>query len=193
MSCDVGEATKGLEKSCDVGKATEGLENELWRKGWRMSSEDLILQPFFRFSYVTSSSLTSPGEPPMKHIIPAKNECNKWSVYTVYKHYTTPPLYQLQPAGALQSAEHLLGRSIMETLAHTTCFLVMVQKLPGMEMNKLYEMKWRVQNVGEIILEKQEKFEKTPKKIPTLSDTIFLLETPKLELVTWIETDERRL
>ena len=29
MSCDVGEATKGLEKSCDVGKATEGLENEL--------------------------------------------------------------------------------------------------------------------------------------------------------------------
>ena len=28
----------------------------------------LILQPFFRFSYVTGSSLTSPGEPPMSHI-----------------------------------------------------------------------------------------------------------------------------
>ena len=28
----------------------------------------LILQPFFRFSYVTSSSLTSPGEPSMVYI-----------------------------------------------------------------------------------------------------------------------------
>ena len=37
--------------SHDVGKATEGLE--------------FILQPFFRFSYVTSFSLNLPGEPPM--------------------------------------------------------------------------------------------------------------------------------
>ena len=29
----------------------------------------LILQPFFRFSYVTGSSLTSPGEPPMERNI----------------------------------------------------------------------------------------------------------------------------
>ena len=29
MSCDVGEATEGLENEVDVGKATEGLENEL--------------------------------------------------------------------------------------------------------------------------------------------------------------------
>ena len=29
MSCDVGEATEGLENEFDVGKATEGLENEL--------------------------------------------------------------------------------------------------------------------------------------------------------------------
>ena len=28
----------------------------------------LILQPFFRFSYVTSSSLNSPGEPPMAFV-----------------------------------------------------------------------------------------------------------------------------
>ena len=54
MSCDVGEATEGLEKlvpqvkrrmgwrmSCDVGEATESLENELC----------------FRFSYGTNSSL----------------------------------------------------------------------------------------------------------------------------------------
>ena len=29
MSCDVGEATDGLEMNCNVGKVTEGLENEL--------------------------------------------------------------------------------------------------------------------------------------------------------------------
>ena len=29
------------------------------------SKSQLIFQPFFRFSYVTGSSLTSPGEPPM--------------------------------------------------------------------------------------------------------------------------------
>ena len=30
-----------------------------------LPTSKLILQPFFRFSYVTGSSLTSPGEPPM--------------------------------------------------------------------------------------------------------------------------------
>ena len=67
---------KGWRMSCDVGKATEGLENELWRR-WSDGKfgewaeliviviAELILQPFFRFSYVTCSSLTSPGEPPM--------------------------------------------------------------------------------------------------------------------------------
>ena len=39
--------------SWDVGEATVRLENEP------------ILKFFFRFSYVTGSSLTSPGEPPM--------------------------------------------------------------------------------------------------------------------------------
>ena len=46
-------------------------------------TSQLIPQPFFRFSYVTSSSLTSPGEPPMKHcfnidemrLSEALNEC----------------------------------------------------------------------------------------------------------------------
>ena len=32
-------------------------------------TSQFILQPFFRFSYVTSSSLNSPGEPPMCFII----------------------------------------------------------------------------------------------------------------------------
>ena len=56
--------------SCDVGKATEGLENELWCR-WsngkvrEWATSQFILQHFFRFSYDTSSSLISPGEPPM--------------------------------------------------------------------------------------------------------------------------------
>ena len=46
--------------SCDVGEVRERLENEL------------ILQPFFHFSYVTSSSLNSPGQLPMtkyRHVL----------------------------------------------------------------------------------------------------------------------------
>ena len=35
-------------------------------------TSQLILQPFFRFSYVTSSSLNSPSEPPMQPGWPAK-------------------------------------------------------------------------------------------------------------------------
>ena len=34
-----------------------------------LSTSQFILQPFFRFSYVTSCSLSSPGEPPMYNII----------------------------------------------------------------------------------------------------------------------------
>ena len=78
---------KGWRMSVDVGKATEGLENELWRRWsdgevgeWAelylchssfsnpsiaSPTSQFILQPFFRFSYVRSSSLNSPGEPPM--------------------------------------------------------------------------------------------------------------------------------
>ena len=47
MICDVGEVSEG---------ATEGLANEVV----------LIPQPFRRrFTYITGTSLTSPGEPPM--------------------------------------------------------------------------------------------------------------------------------
>ena len=62
MNCDVGKATEGLEKaviwvkrrkgwrmSCEVAEVTERFENEL--------SSQFILQPFFRFSYVTGCSL----------------------------------------------------------------------------------------------------------------------------------------
>ena len=43
--------------SCDVGKLTERLENEL-------CSAQFILQPFFCFPYVTSSSLASRAHSP---------------------------------------------------------------------------------------------------------------------------------
>ena len=91
MNCDVCEKRKGWRMNCDVSKATEGLENELWRRWidgkvgeWALlihlrhnsfsnpsvalPTSQLILQPFFHFSYVTSSSLNSPGEPPMPKI-----------------------------------------------------------------------------------------------------------------------------
>ena len=55
-------------RASDVGEA-KGLENELWSSSFSKSSvasptSQLILQPFFRFYYVTGTSLTSPGETP---------------------------------------------------------------------------------------------------------------------------------
>ena len=52
--------------SCDVGEVTERLENELEKrkKGWRMScdvGEELILQPFHHFTYITTNSPTLPS------------------------------------------------------------------------------------------------------------------------------------
>ena len=45
---------------------TERLENEQSSNlSVTSPTSQLILQPFFHFSYVTGSSLTSPGEPPM--------------------------------------------------------------------------------------------------------------------------------
>ena len=48
--------------SCDVGEVTKNLENEL--SFHRYTYVKAILQPFLRFSHVTSSSLNSSGEPP---------------------------------------------------------------------------------------------------------------------------------
>ena len=58
--------------SCDVGKATAGLDNELWRRlsdgrvgEWAELStiqwEELILQTFRHFTYVTAHSTTLPS------------------------------------------------------------------------------------------------------------------------------------
>ena len=48
-------------------------------------TSQLILQPFFRFSYVTGVSLTSPGEPPMQ-----------WNTFSVklLRFELYPPLLQ---------------------------------------------------------------------------------------------------
>ena len=60
--------------SCDIGEATKGLKKELWRRksdgsvgecsfsilSVTSSTSQLILQPFRRFSYVTAHSLTLP-------------------------------------------------------------------------------------------------------------------------------------
>ena len=56
--------------SCDVGEVTESLENQnelcsFSNLSVASPTPQLILQPFFRFSYVTGFSLTSPGELPM--------------------------------------------------------------------------------------------------------------------------------
>ena len=74
---------KSWRVNCDVGEVMERLENEqssihsptlpslyLHHSSFSNSSvasrtSQLILQPFFCFSYLTGSSLTSPGEPPM--------------------------------------------------------------------------------------------------------------------------------
>ena len=89
------KSKKGWRMNCDVGEATEGLENELILQHFRhftyitahsptllslylrhssffnpsvaSPTSQLIHQPIFCFSYVTGSSLTSPGEPPMQY------------------------------------------------------------------------------------------------------------------------------
>ena len=85
MSCDVGEVTEGLENElcydynyelCSFSNltVTTNFPTLPWLYLCHSSfsnpsvaspSSQFILQLFFRFSYVTSSSLNSPGEPPM--------------------------------------------------------------------------------------------------------------------------------
>ena len=54
---------------CDVGEATLPSlylhHSSFSNPSVASPTSQLILQPFFRFSYVTGFSLTSPGEPPM--------------------------------------------------------------------------------------------------------------------------------
>ena len=62
MNCDVGEVTERLENEISDTSPTSQLFSN---PSVVSPTTQLILEPFFRFSYVTSSSHNSPGEPPM--------------------------------------------------------------------------------------------------------------------------------
>ena len=82
MSCDVGEVMERLENEpfCHFTYVTTHsptlpflyLRNSSFSNhSVASSTSQFILQPFFRFSYVTSPSLNTPGEPPMERAIMA--------------------------------------------------------------------------------------------------------------------------
>ena len=58
---------KGWRMCCDVSEVTERLENVIANSPTPplLHLRHSSFSPFFRFSYVTSSSLNSPGEPPI--------------------------------------------------------------------------------------------------------------------------------
>ena len=70
--------------SCEI---TENLENECPFSKFSVTSptSQLILQPFFRFSYVTGSSPTSPGEPPMVFI---ESRIKDLLILQPFRHFT---------------------------------------------------------------------------------------------------------
>ena len=77
MSCDVGELCSFSKPFRHFTYATTHSQTlpSLYLRNSSFSNPSVasptsqfILQPFFRFSYVTSSSLNSPGEPPMAFV-----------------------------------------------------------------------------------------------------------------------------
>ena len=64
MSCDVGHLRQNLFSNPSVAYLRH---SSFSNPSVASPTSQRILQPFFRFSYVTGSSLTSPGEPPMLH------------------------------------------------------------------------------------------------------------------------------
>ena len=65
MRCDVGEVTTHSPTLPSLYICHSSFSNP----SVASPTSQFILQPFFRFSYVTSSSLNSPGEPPMGLIL----------------------------------------------------------------------------------------------------------------------------
>ena len=143
--------------NCDVGEATEGLGNELWRR-WNngklgewaptfpslhlrhnsfsnpsvaLPMSQLILQPFFRFSYVTSSSLNSPGEPPM-----AYPTCSTLTVFVTDRHwciddagYTVQPLSVYSILGYINNSQYTRkGYFLRSSTIHRKTSLVIIQE-----------------------------------------------------------------
>ena len=78
--------------SCDLDEVTEGLGNELCsfsNPSVASPTSQFNHQPFFRISYVTSSSRNSPGEPPMVLLQFSQH----WSV--VHLHHTLAAALQM--------------------------------------------------------------------------------------------------
>ena len=72
MSCDVGEVTERLENKqsfdCDL------TQSPFFKLSVTSPMSQLIFQPFRRFTYVTSTSLASPGEQSMSIYITGYNK-----------------------------------------------------------------------------------------------------------------------
>ena len=92
---------KGWRMSCDVCKVTEGLENELWRR----LSEELILQPFRHFTYVTIHSPTLP------------------SLYLRHSSFSNPSFASPTSHGNIGSSLTSLGESPMVKTVFNLCVI----------------------------------------------------------------------
>ena len=73
MSCDVSEVSERLENElCSAHSPTFPLlhlhHNSFFNPSFASPTSQFILQLFFRFSYVTGSSLTSPGVSSMSRV-----------------------------------------------------------------------------------------------------------------------------
>ena len=79
MSCDIGEVTERahsptfpplhLRHNSFSNPSVALPTSQLILPSVASPRSQFILQPFFRFSYVRSSSLNSPGEPPMQRML----------------------------------------------------------------------------------------------------------------------------
>ena len=94
MSCDVGEVTERLENElCYITTHSPTLPSLYLRHrsfsnpSVASPTSQLILQPFFRFSYVTSSSHNTHGEPPMERTIMAGE--HTWYLQDPYTNYAS--------------------------------------------------------------------------------------------------------
>ena len=86
MSCDVGEVFRHFTYVTTHSPALPSLylrDSSFSNPSIASCTSQFLLQPFFRFSYVTSSSLTTPGEPPMsQNDMPRRDSviCEGWPV-----------------------------------------------------------------------------------------------------------------
>ena len=122
-----------------------------WRKGWRMSSltfpslhlhhtsfsdgsvalptSQLILQTFFRFFYVTGSSLTSPGEPLIITTVFRYFSYQTVSYATRLTHFRTYIPRKISRVGLWPGIEPGTLRVIVRHINHCNVGLGMVQYL----------------------------------------------------------------